>query len=79
MTCETLTDLEVQLAQLRRIRAQGTRVVEFNGGNGVSRRVEFRSEAELISAITDLERRIAYLNNTRISQVRIQSSKGGSS
>ena len=76
MTRETLTDLEVQLAQLHRIRAQGTRVVEFSGGNGVSRRVEYRSDAELASAINDLERRIAKLNNMRISQVRIQSSKG---
>jgi hypothetical protein len=76
MTRETLTDLEVQLAQLRRIRVQGTRVVEFSGGNGVSRRVEYRSDAELASAINDLERRIAKLNNMRISQVRIQSSKG---
>ena len=79
MIHETLTDLEVQLAQLRRVRAQGTRVVEFSGGNGVSRRVEFRSDAELVSAISALERRIACLNNTRISQVRIQSSKGVSS
>jgi hypothetical protein len=76
MTRETLIDLEVQLAQLRRVRVQGTRAVEFSGGNGVSRRVEFRSDAELASAIYDLERRIAKLNNTRISQVRIQSSKG---
>ena len=76
MTCETLTDLEMQLAQLRRVRAQGARAVEFSAGNGVSRRVEFRSDAELASAIGDLERRIASLNNTRISQVHIQSSKG---
>lgn len=76
MICETLTDLEVQLAQLRRVRAQGTRVVEFSGGNGVSRRVEFRSDAELAAAICDLERRIASLTNRHISQVRIQSSKG---
>jgi|GEM_PF-1733018 len=76
MTCETLTDLKVQLAQLRRIRAQGARAVEFSAGNGVSRRVEFRSDAELVSAIGDVERRIASLNNTRISLVCIQSSKG---
>ena len=76
MTHETLTDLEMQLAQLRRVRVQGARAVEFSGGNGVSRRVEFRSDSELASAIGDLERRIASLNNTRISQVRIQSSKG---
>jgi hypothetical protein len=76
MTPETLTDLEMQLAQLRRVRAQGARAVEFNAGNGVSRRVEFRSDAELASAIGDLERRIASLKNTRIFQLRIQSSKG---
>jgi hypothetical protein len=76
MMMETLTDLEAQLAQLRRVRVQGTRVVEFSGGNGVSRRVEYRSDGELAAAINDLERRIAKLNNMRISQVRIQSSKG---
>lgn len=76
MICETLTDLEVQLTQLRRVRAQGTRVVEFSAGNGVSRRVEFRSDAELAAAIRDLKRRIASLTNRHISQVRIQSSKG---
>ena len=76
MTRETLTVLELQLAQLRRVRAQGARAVEFSAGNGVSRRVEFRSDAELVSAIGDLERRIASLKNTRIAQVRIQTTKG---
>jgi len=76
MTGEPQAELEAQLAALRRVRAQGARIVEFSGGNGVSRRVEFRSDAELASAISDLERRIALLNSSRISQVRIQSSKG---
>jgi len=73
---ETRTDLETQLAQLRRVRAQGARVVEFGTGSGVTRKVEYRSDKELEAAINDLERRIAALSNRRISQVRIQSSKG---
>ena len=73
---ETLTELEAQLAQLRRVRTQGARVVEFGSDNGVTRKVEYRSDKELVAAINDLERRIAVLNNRRISQVRIQSSKG---
>lgn len=73
---ETIAELEVHLAQLRRVRAQGTRVVEFSAGNGVTRRVEYRSDKELVAAINDLERRIGGLSNARTSQVRIQSSKG---
>lgn len=73
---DLLSDLERQLASLREIRAQGTRSVEFSAGNGGSRRVEYRSDHELLAAINDLERRIAQLKPGRVSVVRIQSSKG---
>ena len=73
---ETVAEMEAQLAQLRRVRAQGTRVVEFSAGNGVTRRVEYRTDKDLAAAINDIERRLGIQRDTRISQVRIQSTKG---
>ena len=68
--------MQAQLETLRSARATGTRSVEFTAGNGVSRRVEYRSDSELAAAIADLERRIAGLTGPRITTVRINTSKG---
>lgn len=54
---------------LLRARYAGTRIVECEG-----RKVEYRSDSELASALADLERRLA--TTTRVTQVRINSSKG---
>ena len=44
--------------------------------NGVRKEVEYRSDAELLAAIRDLERRIAAMGAKPITTVRIASSKG---
>lgn len=71
MTMETVTDLEGQLAALRRARNLGVSVVRQN-----DRETRFKSDAEMASAIADLERRISQLRGGRINTVRIYSSKG---
>ena len=52
-------------------RYQGVRTVEYDG-----KRVTYATDAEMASALSDLERRIAECSDRRISVVRIQSSKG---
>lgn len=52
-------------------RYRGIRTVEVDG-----RRVEYRSDAELAAALSDLERRIQASQSSRITMVRISSSKG---
>lgn len=47
------------------------RVVEIEG-----RRVSYVTEAEMATALADLERRISAAQSGRVSQVRIQSTKG---
>jgi hypothetical protein len=54
---------------LLRARYAGTRTVECDG-----RKVEYRSDSEMASALADLERRLG--TSTRVTQVRINSSKG---
>ncbi|CAA7619016.1 phage head-tail joining protein [Magnetospirillum sp. SS-4] len=54
---------------LLRARYAGTRIVEYDG-----RKVEYRSDSEMASALADLERRLG--TNARVTQVRINSSKG---
>ena len=68
----------VDLAELTRwrdalmaARYQGVRTVEYDG-----KRVTYATDAEMASALADLERRIAECGDRRISVVRIQSSKG---
>lgn len=57
---------------LLRARYNGQRRVSYEG-----REVEFRSDSELRAAIADLERRLtAAGGETRISQIRVISSKG---
>lgn len=54
---------------LLRARYAGTRIVECDG-----RKVEYRADSEMASALADLERRLGIAN--RVTQVRINSSKG---
>lgn len=72
----TPEELQTQLAKLRKIRAEGARVVEFRTGD-TSRRVEFRDDAELQRAIADLEAQLAAANGRPpVKLVYITSSKG---
>lgn len=72
---ETLVDLQAQLAELRNARASGTARVEFVSGE-TRRVVEYKSDADLASAIADIERRIAGLSRSPITTIRFSSSKG---
>jgi hypothetical protein len=65
----TLVALQAQLADLKAARATGALEVEFNG-----RRVRYRSDRELVSAIAAIEAEIAGTSQTRI--VTIRSTKG---
>lgn len=56
---------------LLRARYPGVRTVEYDG-----RRVAYATDAEMANALADLERRIAAQSSERITQVRINSSKG---
>ncbi len=56
---------------LLRARYAGVRTVEYDG-----RRVDYATDAEMANALADLERRIAAQSTERITQVRINSSKG---
>lgn len=64
-------DLIALRDKLIRTRAEGTRVVQYDG-----RRVEYATDAELAAAIADLEARIARASNRRPSAVLFSSSKG---
>ncbi len=67
-----LSDLQTQLDSLRAARAEGVRRVEFG-----DRRLEFRSDAELVAAIGGLERQIAQMSGaTPVQIVRFSTSKG---
>ena len=68
----TLADLEAQLATLREVRFTGAKSVQYADGRGT----EFRSDAELASAIADIERRIAAAKGARVTTVRLHTSKG---
>jgi len=56
---------------LLKARYAGVRTVEYDG-----RRVAYATDAEMANALADLERRIAAQSSERITQVRINSSKG---
>lgn len=71
----TLAELQSQLSTLQAARATGAARVEFVSGE--SRRViEYKSDADMASAIADLERRIAAFSPGRITTVRFSYSKG---
>ncbi|BBF94913.1 phage head-tail joining protein [Blastochloris tepida] len=67
----TLAELQARLDALRALRARGIRRVSYQG-----QEVEFRSDAEMASAIADLERQVAALSGRRVSTVYINASKG---
>lgn len=56
---------------LLRARYAGVRTVEYDG-----KRVSYATDAEMATALADLERRISASTTERITQVRINSSKG---
>lgn len=66
-----LASLTAELNRLNDIRRRGVRSYEI--GN---RRLEYRSDADLASAIADVERRISALTGGEIRMVRFSSSKG---
>ena len=52
-------------------RYKGVRTVEYDG-----KRVTYATDAEMANALADLDRKIASSGDSRVSVVRIQSSKG---
>jgi hypothetical protein len=52
-------------------RYRGVRTVEIDG-----RRITYASDGEMAAALADLDRKIADAGSSRVSVVRIQSSKG---
>jgi hypothetical protein len=65
-----VTQLEAWRDALMAARYRGTRTVEYDG-----RRVSYATDAEMATALADLERRIAAARN-RVTQVRINATKG---
>jgi hypothetical protein len=65
------TQLEAWRDALMRARYRGTRTVEYDG-----RHVAYATDAEMATALADLERRIAAARDGRVTQVRINSTKG---
>lgn len=66
-----LTQFEAWRDALMRARYAGTRTVEYDG-----RRVSYATDAEMATALADLERRIAAVRDGRVTQVRINATKG---
>lgn len=66
-----LAQLETWRDALFQSRYAGVRTVEVEG-----RRVSYATDAEMATALADLERRIVAAQSGRVSQVRIQSTKG---
>ncbi len=64
-------DLTAWREALLKARYAGIRIVEYDG-----RRVTYGTDAEMAAALADIERRITAGNATRVTQVRINSSKG---
>lgn len=52
-------------------RYKGVRTVEYDG-----KRVTYATDAEMANALADLDRKITNTGDSRVSVVRIQSSKG---
>jgi hypothetical protein len=66
-----IAQLEAWRDALLKARYAGLRNVEYEG-----RRITYATDAEMAAALADLERRIAAAKSGRITQVRIQSTKG---
>jgi D-serine deaminase-like pyridoxal phosphate-dependent protein len=71
-----LASLSAELDRLTEIRRKGVKSYEISSGAGGSRRLEYRSDAELAEAIADIERRIAALSGGSVRMVRFSTSKG---
>ena len=65
-------DLTSMRDELVRARASGTKTVQYSDG----RRVEYKTDAEMASAIADLEARIRRASNPSHGVVRFKTSKG---
>ncbi|APZ52173.1 phage head-tail joining protein [Salipiger abyssi] len=65
------TELETLRDELVRSRAQGLRVVMYEG-----HRTEYATDAEMAAAIADLDRRIAAAGSARPRTIAFTSSKG---
>lgn len=65
------TQLTAWRDALLRARYAGIRTVEYDG-----KRISYATDAEMATALADLERRISAQTSERITQVRINSSKG---
>lgn len=66
-----LATLQTQLAALQDVRSKGVLKVRMNGEE-----VTYRTDAELVAAISDIERRIAAAQGQSINRVRFNTSKG---
>jgi hypothetical protein len=66
-----LAQLNAWRDALMAARYRGVRTVEYDG-----RRVTYASDGEMAAALADLNSKIADASSTRVSVVRIQSSKG---
>ncbi|MBM3518162.1 MAG: hypothetical protein FJX56_09920 [Alphaproteobacteria bacterium] len=66
-----VTQLEAWRDVLMAARYRGTRTVECDG-----RRVSYATDAEMATSLADLDRRIAAARQVRVTQVRINSTKG---
>lgn len=67
----TAQDLEKMRDALIGARAKGVKTVQLNG-----ERVEYKTDAEMASAIRDLDARIARPNGSTVRVVKFSSSKG---
>ena len=56
---------------LLRARYAGTHMVEYEG-----KRVVYKTDAEMLAALGDLERRLAAARGQRVTQVQINGNKG---
>ncbi|MCM5552419.1 phage head-tail joining protein [Pleomorphomonas sp. NRK KF1] len=73
---DDLAKLTTELNHLLDTRRKGVKSYEISSSGGMSRRLEYRSDAELAEVIADLERRIAALSGGPVRMVRFSSSKG---
>ena len=71
-----LDDLQQQLIKLNRARASGMLSVEYCA-NGISRKVQYKTDREMQTAQIDMQRRIAVLSGNRdVRTIRLEGSKG---
>lgn len=71
----TLEELIARRDALLKARASGVRATEYSAG-GASRRIEYRTDRELLAALSDLERRIAAVGRPAPTTIRFATSKG---